>query len=235
MMIMGVIPARSGSKGLINKNMLQINGFSLIAWVSTQLAKNTRIEKKIITTDSDLYGQEAITHGVSYEYKRDENLSSDEASIFNVMEDIFRRYQECDYVVLLQPTQPFVTQSTLDRVLDVILQEQPTSVITSYFLNGSSHPSWAFEEDSHGHVKWCDHENHFKRRQDLPALKRRAGSVYAFSRSAISNYCNYGVSPYGNKVRSIGVGEIEAISIDTEFDYLWAKTIAEYKKIKLGL
>ena len=105
-----IITARSGSKGLPNKNVLFANGKPLMAYSIEAALESEEFEKIIVSTDSQEY-IDLLSHYPIEFIKRSAELSSDKASSFVVIEDVLNRYShvEYDYFVLLQPTSPLRT------------------------------------------------------------------------------------------------------------------------------
>lgn len=105
-----IITARSGSKGLPNKNVLFANGKPLMAYSIEAALESEEFEKIIVSTDSQEY-IDLLSHYPIEFIKRSVELSSDKASSFVVIEDVLNRYShvEYDYFVLLQPTSPLRT------------------------------------------------------------------------------------------------------------------------------
>ena len=105
-----IITARSGSKGLPNKNVLFANGKPLMAYSIEAALESREFEKIIVSTDSQEY-IDLLSHYPIEFIKRSVELSSDKASSFVVIEDVLNRYShvEYDYFVLLQPTSPLRT------------------------------------------------------------------------------------------------------------------------------
>jgi len=101
-----IIPARAGSKGLKDKNILELNGHPLM-WYSINPAVESRLfDKVVLTTDSWEYAEIAKGYGCEI-ILRDPNLATDDASIFVVVKDVFDQMADKpDYFVLLQPTSP---------------------------------------------------------------------------------------------------------------------------------
>ncbi|EGQ17106.1 acylneuraminate cytidylyltransferase family protein [Prevotella nigrescens] len=102
-----IIPARSGSKGLKDKNIIELCGKPLISY-SIEAALNTNLfNKVIVSTDSELYAQISRQCGADI-LMRGENLSDDKATTYMVLEDIIKHrvIETYDYFVLLQPTSP---------------------------------------------------------------------------------------------------------------------------------
>ncbi|MBS6051073.1 MAG: acylneuraminate cytidylyltransferase [Haemophilus haemolyticus] len=105
-----IITARSGSKGLPNKNVLFANGKPLMAYSIEAALECGEFEKVIVSTDSQEY-IDLLSHYPIEFVKRSAELASDKASSFVVIEDVLNRYShvDYDYFVLLQPTSPLRT------------------------------------------------------------------------------------------------------------------------------
>ncbi|MEQ3307161.1 GDSL-type esterase/lipase family protein [Fusobacterium varium] len=103
-----IIPARSGSKGLPNKNILMLLDKPILAYTIEAAIKSKSFEKVIVTTDSLEYKEIAEKYGAEVVI-RNEELSNDNASSYMVIKDILDKNFELeyDYFVLLQPTSPF--------------------------------------------------------------------------------------------------------------------------------
>lgn len=101
-----IIPARAGSKGLKDKNIIDINGRPMIAYSIEAAIKSKLFSRIIVSTDSEKYGEISESYGAEVLY-RGEELSNDNATTYDVIEDILTRIQyDVDYFVLLQPTSP---------------------------------------------------------------------------------------------------------------------------------
>lgn len=102
-----IIPARSGSKGLKDKNIIDLCGKPLIAYTIEAAIQSGEFDRVIVSTDSVHYAEIARQYGAEI-LMRGEALSNDKATTFMVLEDILKnRLSEfIDYFVLLQPTSP---------------------------------------------------------------------------------------------------------------------------------
>lgn len=101
-----IIPARSGSKGLPNKNILMLLDKPLMAYSIEAAIDSGCFERVIVSTDSLEYKVIAEQYGAEV-ILRDEELASDTATSFMVIEDVLNKVSAYDYFVLLQPTSPF--------------------------------------------------------------------------------------------------------------------------------
>ena len=100
--IVAIIPARAGSKGLKNKNIIDLCGKPLMAYSIEAALKAEVFSRVIVSTDSERYAED---YGAEV-MMRDEELASDTATTYMVVENILKKMGDIDYFVLLQPTSP---------------------------------------------------------------------------------------------------------------------------------
>lgn len=103
---LAIIPARAGSKGVRDKNIVDLCGKPLMAY-SIEAATNSGLfDRVVVSTDSELYAQIAEKYSADV-IMRGENLSNDTASSFSVIKDVLEKCDNgFDYFALLQPTSP---------------------------------------------------------------------------------------------------------------------------------
>lgn len=114
-----IIPARSGSKGLPNKNILMLGNKPLIAYTIEAALKSKEFERVIVSTDSLEYKYIAEKFGAKV-FMRSEELSNDKASSFVVIEDVLNKIEiTVDYFVLLQVTSPFRNENHIKESIEI--------------------------------------------------------------------------------------------------------------------
>ena len=114
-----IIPARSGSKGLPNKNILMLGNKPLIAYTIEAALKSKEFERVIVSTDSLEYKCIAKKFGAEV-FIRSEELSNDKASSFVVIEDVLNKIEtSVDYFVLLQVTSPFRNENHIKESIEI--------------------------------------------------------------------------------------------------------------------
>lgn len=230
-----VIPARGGSKGVVNKNIRSLDGKPLLAY-SIETAKECgRIERVIVSTDSQDIAQIARTHGAEV-VLRPAQLASDSAPTEPVMLHALDELRATDnfepeYVVLLQPTSPYRKQGTLDRCIDHFFNERADSLLTVC----ESH-SFFWERDNKVSRALYDFKNR-PRRQDIPDRDRRYrenGSVYITRTSLLLSEKNR----LGGSIALYPMSEEESYEIDSPFDFWLLEQIiqngnsgADYERI----
>ena len=104
--ILAVIPARSGSKRIPDKNIATLGGKPLLAWSIEAALQCEMIDKVVVSSDSEKYLKIAVEYGAEG-ILRSEEASSDTARDYDVLWEICQYYPECEYFIYLRPTTPF--------------------------------------------------------------------------------------------------------------------------------
>ena len=136
-----IILARSGSKGLKDKNIKLMNGKPLIAY-SIEAAKNSGLFDIVhVSTDSQKYADIAAEYGADEPFLRSEEMSSDTADSWDAVLEVLKRYKELgkdfDMVTLLQPTSPIRTGEDIKNVFEIFKVKDANAVIS---VCESDHP-----------------------------------------------------------------------------------------------
>lgn len=176
-----IIPARSGSKGLKDKNIKELNGKPLMAYTIEAALESKQFETVMVSTDSEEYAKIARKYGAEVPFLRSEKTSSDEAGSWDVILEVLENYAELgkmyDTVCLLQPTSP------LRKVDDIInsykiLEEKKADAITSVCEVDHS-PLWTMTLPSDRSMKEFRKDKKINvPRQKLDTFYRLNGAVY---------------------------------------------------------
>lgn len=127
MKILCLIPARSGSKGIVDKNIKLLNGKPLIAY-SIQQALQSKYEMKIIvSTDSQEYANIAVKYGAEVPILRPKEISQDNSTDFEFISHMVSYLKENenyypDIILQLRPTQPLRKVYDIDKCLDLFIK-----------------------------------------------------------------------------------------------------------------
>ncbi len=132
-----IIPARSGSKGLPNKNILMLLDKPLIAYTIEAAIDSGIFERVIVSTDSQEYKSIAEQYGAEVMMRQDA-LASDTASSFMVIEDILQKVSGFDYFVLLQPTSPFRSSEHIKEAILLFEQSNYANFLVSVVESGKT-------------------------------------------------------------------------------------------------
>ena len=220
-----IIPARSGSKGLKDKNIKELNGKPLLAY-TVEAAKRTGLFDTIhVSTDSRKYAEIAAAFGADEPFLRDEQNASDSASSWDVIREALIKYAEigCAYEVcaLLQPTSPLRSGEDIKAAFELFEGTKARSLTSVVEVE---HPiQWCFTLDDTCLMKdFASSPYRETRRQDLERHYRENGAIYiAKTRDVIDQLFEF----YSDQCVAYIMDQHRSIDIDTWQDFLIAEII----------
>ncbi len=176
-----IIPARGGSKGIPNKNIILINGKPLIYYTilpAVELKEEGLIDHVVVSTDSSQIAEISSDLGAEVPFLRPEHLADDNAKSIDVMTHALDYYRnngkEFDYSILLQPTSPLRTREDIINAVKLYDAHKNDSLISCY----SEEHKYAYYKDG-VYGKPCDAKHNLgMRRQDYNDLYVRNGAIY---------------------------------------------------------
>ncbi len=214
--ILAIIPARGGSKGIPNKNIIDLCGKPLIAY-SIEAASNSQyIDDVIVSTDSEKIKSVALEYGASVPFLRPAELATDTAKTIDCMvytiQQLDKQNQHYDCVVLLQPTQPLRKDGMIDEAILTLLNSTENSLVS--VTSVSEHPILMRTITKEGTLKSLLPMSSTVRRQDFPDVYRVNGSIYI---NRINDYFNNHTSLNDN-ILPFFMDEEYSIDIDSYDD-----------------
>lgn len=219
MKILGLIPARGGSKGIPGKNIRLLNGKPLLQY-SIEAGKNSKLLDRLILSSEDPQIIEvALRLGVDVPYIRPAELAMDDTSSLSVVLhalDFFEARGEIfDAVCLLQPTSPFRKEGLIDTAIDKFTSGGFDSLISVRQVPEEFNPHWVFEEQNENLKISTGEETIIPRRQELPKAYHRDGSIY-ITRSEVLRDQH---SLFGSKIGFIDTTGDPYVNIDDPSDW----------------
>lgn len=158
--ILGVIPARGGSKGIPRKNLKKICGKPLVYW-SIHAAKQAKLLNECVVSTEDAEIKAVAKRYGAKVMDRPAALARDFSTTLSVLQDIVRRRPEVDVIVLLQPTSPLRNGALID------------SCVRKFFRTGADTLATGFRSYEY---EWGSTEN--TPRQKLTGWFYDDGNVY---------------------------------------------------------
>jgi CMP-N,N'-diacetyllegionaminic acid synthase len=174
--VLGVIPARGGSKGVPRKNVRLLAGKPLIGWTIEQAAQSRYIDRVIVSSEDEEICQVAKQSGAEIPFVRPAELASDTASGVDVLcHAVENAGADYDYVVLLQPTSPLRESTDIDAAIEYCVEQAVTSVVS--LAEATKSPYWMYHMKEGGELTpFVD--NAASNRQELPQSYALNGAVY---------------------------------------------------------
>jgi CMP-N,N'-diacetyllegionaminic acid synthase len=230
MKILGLIPARGGSKGVPKKNIKILGDKPLITYTIESAQESKILQTTIVSTDSDEIYVTAQNFGLKPPFLRPENLAQDTSTSLMVLQHAIAFFENqslfFDAVCLLQPTTPFRETGFIDKAIEKFIASEADSLVSVLPIPHEFNPHWAFEEDGNGLLKIATGEEKIiTRRQDLPNAYFRDGSVYITKTIVIKNG-----SLYGNSIAYIESNPDFYANIDTMADWEKAEALLKNKR-----
>jgi N-acylneuraminate cytidylyltransferase len=217
--VLGVIPARGGSKGVPRKNLRPLGGRPLIAWTIVAARDAERLTRTIVTTDDDEIAEVARGLGADVPFRRPAELASDTASGLDNARHALQTVEELegqryDAAMLLQPTAPFRTAADIDGAV-ARLEETGADSVISVVDVGGHHPARMKYLDGDRLVDppFCE-ERENQNRQELAPMYLRNGAIYLTRRDVL-----LGGSFKGSDCRAWIMPDDRSVNNDTMHDF----------------
>lgn len=180
--MIAIVPARSGSKGLPNKNIKKLCGIPLLAYTIKEALKSKYITEVIISTDDETIANIAVEYGANNYFLRPKELATDQAlAVDNYIYTINKLNNEFDFEIddfmILQPTSPLRTYEDIDNAIELFYEKDADSVIS---YTEEHHPiSWHKYVTSDLRLEGIMNDD-IKNRQDYKKTYYPNGAIYIF-------------------------------------------------------
>jgi CMP-N,N'-diacetyllegionaminic acid synthase len=129
-----LIPARGGSKGILNKNIISLDGKPLISYVIETSIKSGIFDRIIVTTDSKRIAEISKQYGAEVPFMRPKELSTDKSLVEDTMVQALKYLEindkRYDYVCLIQPTSPLVLPEDIQNSFNILISKKADMVVS---------------------------------------------------------------------------------------------------------
>jgi len=230
MNILGIIPARGGSKGIPKKNIKKLNGKSLIEYTLIEAKKSKLLSDVIVSTDDKTILKISEKHSVNV-LSRPKKLSTDSSTttsvLFHTLNKLKKSKSVPDIIVLLQPTSPLRNSIDIDNAITIFLNNSCDSVVS---VTKSQHsPFWIYKTTKTGHIiPILKNSVKFTRRQDSPLFYHLNGAIFVTKTTSFFKNC----SMFGKKILPYIMPYERSIDIDKNIDLKIAEFLLKtYKSI----
>ncbi|QED37751.1 acylneuraminate cytidylyltransferase family protein [Antarcticibacterium arcticum] len=227
MRILGIIPARGGSKGVPGKNIMDIAGKPLISYAIEAGRNSSSLAKIIVSTEDKTIAKIARGSGCDV-LLRSKELALDNSNVVEAVLEVLLQLEKennnFDAVMLLQPTAPLRTGIDIDNAIE-LLKENPVDAIISMVPVGDNHPARMYEVKE-GKMTSLMPQFETESRQKLPPLYIRNGCIYLIKTAVLKRERSFMPT---SKMAYI-MDPKWAVNIDTTLDVVILKSvIAEWK------
>lgn len=225
-MVIGLIPARGGSKSVPDKNIRLLNNKPLIGYAIECGLGSPSIDKLIVSTDSEKIAKIALEFGAEVPFMRPKNLAQDSSPMLPVIEHAILEIENADKtevecIVLLDPTGPLRNIDDVENAMNIFRSEKCDLVASASIAHRSPHFNMVKKVDNYYALF---SPSNISRRQDAPQVFDLNTVVWIYSRKAIMKE----KARMPIKTMLYEIPSIRSIDIDTEFDLTLADFILSH-------
>ncbi len=228
MRILGLIPARGGSKRLPGKNTMLLGGKPLINWTIESANGIVEICDLLVSTDDSEIARIATAAGAFVPWLRPSELATDEATSVDVALHALNWYEKefyrIDGLLLLQPTSPYRTKLTIQKGIDLFQKFNQEPVIG--VSDAPSHPQWTFKQEGNFIVPFMKNHKVGSRSQELTPAFSPNGLLYLVTPEYLRREQSFGGT---SAIPCYTASRKEAIDIDTNWDFKFAEHMLNEK------
>lgn len=178
--VLALIPARGGSKGIKDKNIIDVEGKPLIAYTIDTALSSQYVDSVVVTTDSEKIKSVSEKWGARVPFLRPAEYAADHSTtldaVLHALKELKAGGEKFDILVLLQPTSPLRTTEDLDGALEKFMEKGYSALAGISPVTDS--PVLIRRLTDEGRMEKLLQISSTVRRQDMPAYYRINGSIY---------------------------------------------------------
>ena len=220
MSFLAIIPARSGSKGLRDKNICPLYGKPLIHYTIEAALKTGLFSDVLVSTDSPAYREIAEAAGAVVPFLREKSLASDTAKTGDVIADILQKC-DCTAFALLQPTSPLRNERHILEAAEIFTQKDANAVVS---VSEAEHsPLWCNTLGADLRMDQFLNRGGAAPRQQLETYYRLNGAIYLAKTDYFLAHRDF----YHDHCYAYIMDKYSSVDIDDEFDFTFAEFLLQ--------
>jgi CMP-N-acetylneuraminic acid synthetase len=228
MKILGLIPARGGSKGIPDKNKKKLGEKPLLQYTIEAALASKHMDRVVFSSEDTALIELAKSMGVSVPFVRPAHLSEDSSGSLEVVQHALNYLQKngetYDAVCLLQVTTPFRTASDIDLAIEKFISEGNDALISVQTVPHQYNPHWVFTTLENGNLQIATGDsNIIKRRQELPEAFIRDGAIYITKTEVLLKQNTF----FGSSLSYVKTDSQRHVNIDTAEDWERAEQLVK--------
>lgn len=213
MSLIGIIPARGGSKGIKRKNLKNFNGKPLIAWTIEVARRVSLIDRLVVSTDDKEIADVAQNYGAEIPFMRPDEISQDKTPGIVPVLDVLKKVPGYDEVLILQPTSPLRTAGDIKNIIRLGKLKKASAIVS--VTEAQKHPYWSFRLNKSSHLIPLVKGSSNIQRQDLPKAYCLNGALYWGKTDWVIQNETF----VTNETLSYIMPKTRSIDLDTIFDW----------------
>ncbi|MCP4660809.1 MAG: acylneuraminate cytidylyltransferase family protein [bacterium] len=224
--VLGLIPARGGSKGIPRKNVRLLGGRPLLEYTAKAALAARRLSRVVLSTEDEEIAEIGRRCGLEVPFRRPPELARDETPMLPVVQHAVRAVESdgdrFDAVCLLQPTNPLRRAEDVDACIERFRESGADALVSVLPVPVEYNPHWVYLRDDAGFLCLSTGEAQpIPRRQELEPAFHRDGSVYVVRRDVLMNR----QSLYGDRLVGFAMEPERSVNLDTPADWQRAEEL----------
>lgn len=218
-----IIPARSGSKGIKDKNIKDLAGKPLMAYTIEAALRSGEFDEVMVSTDSEEYAAIAKQYGAKVPFYRSAETATDTASSWDMVEEVLSGYEKMgesfDSFCLLQPTSPLRNDEDIKSAYQLFREKAQCAVVS--VCEAEHSPLWCGHLPENNEFVGFINEESMKQRQAGGKFYRLNGAIY------IVDVKSFREDRYLYKSGSFAyiMSQDRSVDIDTDIDFTLAEIL----------
>ena len=228
MKVLGVIPARGGSKSIPGKNLADVNGRPLLSFIIEAAQEAEELDRLVVSTDDEEIATVARKWGADVPFLRPPELATDEVDLVPVvrhaMQEMDRLGFVADAIVSLQPTSPFLESDDIDLAIQK-LEDTGADSVASVLPIDHEHTFWVKRLEGDRVLPFNEYtDESYLQRQDLPPAFIFDGGIFVRRRRLLEEWSgrDFGL---GNDVRAVVLDAWKSLHIDDPLHLELVRTV----------
>ena len=230
--MLAIIPARSGSKGLLNKNIKLLNKRPLIAWSIIAASKSSFISRIVVSTDSKEIAKVANKYGAEVPFLRPKYLATDDAKAIDnyiyTVKKIKKNYSYAsDNFVVLQPTSPIRDSKDIDKAIKLYYLKKADSVLSCCESSLAPFTLMNLNKNNKMMISKNKKLKKIMNRQEINPYYTPNGSIYVLNLKNLIKYKSY----FSNKSFAHLMSKEKSVDINDLSDLRYAEFLMKSNQI----
>jgi CMP-N,N'-diacetyllegionaminic acid synthase len=230
MSIIGLIPARGGSKGIPGKNIAPCAGRPLLAYTAESALQAKRLDRVILSTDDQAIAEIGAGLGIEVPFMRPNELSGDTASslgvITHALDWLEAQGETVEAIVLLQPTSPLRSAAQIDEAIERFRNSSADTLVSVIEVPHRFHPESLMRMEGDVLLPMKTASEMVLRRQELPRLYARNGPAILIASPKQIRASNF----YSGRTVAYQMPSADSLDIDAPDDLALAEMILAQRR-----
>ena len=227
--VYALIPARSGSKGIINKNVMNLRDYPLLAYSILAAKKCSSIDRVVVSTDSEEYAEIALKYGAEVPFMRPNELAQDDSPEWLVWKhalDYLNNHNNgIDGLVVVPTTAPLRSKDDVNNCINEFEKGNVDVVITVSNAHRSPYFNMVKTNQNGFSSLVISSKEKITRRQEVPEVFDMTTVAYVAKPGFVLQ--NHGI--FDGRVRCVHIPPERSLDIDTPLDFKIAECLVNNK------